>query len=57
MGGYRVTMKVIHGGGGIPLRVVRLYGMDVISSLALDMYKSVHRAILYFLNEHKRLEV
>ena len=50
-------MGVIHGGGGTPLSLVRLYEMDVTSSMALDMYESPHLIIPYLLmDESEDLE-
>ena len=47
--GYGAIMEVMHGGGGIPLSVVRLCGMDVTPRKALDMYGSPHLTIPYLL--------
>ena len=40
-------MEVMHGGGGISLSVIRPCKMDVTSSMALDMYRSLHLTIPY----------
>ena len=42
-------MEVMHGGGGTPLSVVRLCGMDVTPSKTLDMYGSLNLTIPYLL--------
>ena len=44
-------MGVIHGGGGIPLSVVRPCGMDVTSKKALNLYESLHLIIPYLLRD------
>ena len=47
--GNRIIMEVMYGGGRIPLSVVRPCGMDVTSSMALDMCESPYLTILYLL--------
>ena len=47
--GHGVIMGVIYGGGGTPLRAVRLCGMGVTLKKALDMYGSLHLTIPYLL--------
>ena len=46
---HGIIMEVTHGGGRILLSTIRLCGMDIIPSMALDMYKSLHLTILYLL--------
>ena len=43
----------MHGGGGIPLSIVRSYRMDVIPRKALDMYESPHLTIPYLLRSEQ----
>ena len=51
-------MVVIDSGKNILLSVVRLYGMEVPPSEALDMNGSLHLIIGYLLmNEHRKLKV
>ena len=38
--GYGAILGVMHGGDGTLLSMIRLYGMNVISRKALDMYRS-----------------
>ena len=38
-------MGIMHGDRGIPLSIIRPYGMDVISNVALNMYGSSHQII------------
>ena len=45
--GHGAIMEVMHGGGGIPLSVVRACRMGVTPRKALDMYRSPHLIILY----------
>ena len=47
LGGYRITIEVINGGGKTLLSTVRLYGMNVSPSGALDMSRSLHLIIDY----------
>ena len=51
--GYGAIMGVMHGGGGTPLSVVRLYGMGVTPRKALDMYGSPHLTIPYLLRDEQ----
>ena len=52
--GHGAIMEVMHGGGRIPLSVVRLCGMVVTSRKALDMYGSPHLTISYLLRGEER---
>ena len=47
--GYGAIVRVMYGGGGTPLSVVRLCGMGVTAWKALDMYGSLHLTISYLL--------
>ena len=49
LGSHGAIMGVMHGGGGIPLSVVRPCGMGVIPKKALDMYASSYLIIPYLL--------
>ena len=51
--GHGAIMGVMHGGGGIPLSVVRPCGMDVTPRKALDMYGSLHLTIPYLLRDEQ----
>ena len=42
LGGYGITMAIMHGKIRTLLSIVRLYGMNVTHSLALDMNESPH---------------
>ena len=44
-------MEVMHGGGGIPLSAVRLYGMGITLRKALDIYGNPHLTISYLLRD------
>ena len=56
--GQGAIIKVMHGGGGIPLSAIRSSGMGVTLSKALDMYGSPHLTIPYLLRgEQGNLEV
>ena len=52
--GHGAIMEVMHGGSGTPLSAVRLFGMGVTPSKALDMYRSPHLTISYLLKDEKR---
>ena len=47
--GHGAIVRVMHGGSGTPLSVVRLCGMGVTPRKALDMYGSPHLTIPYLL--------
>ena len=52
--GHGAIMKVMHGGDGTLLNVVRPCGMVVIPRKALDMYGSLHLTIPYLLRGEQR---
>ena len=52
--GHGAIMEVMRDGSGIPLSVVRLCGMGVTLSKALDIYGSLHLIILYLLKDEQR---
>ena len=55
--GHGAIMGVMHGRSGTPPSAVRLCGMDITPSKALDMYRSLHLIIPYLLrNEQRDLE-
>ena len=54
LNGHGIIIGIMHGSGGIPLSAVRLYEMDVISCMALDMYGCLHLIISYLLRDEIR---
>ena len=57
VGGHRITMEVMHGGGRTLLSVIRLCGTEVIFNMTLNMCRSPHITIFYLLKDERRSEL
>ena len=49
-------MEIMYDGGETLLSMIRPCGMDIIPSLALDMYRSLHQIISYLLISKEQME-